>query len=409
MAERDRFDWRSAGQFLFSSLTVFFSLLISSLGFLMVFAGDLLAEVPIPRDQVTSSYLFLAGIGFVGLLLIPSAFTSGKSLLGKEQRSIDFSVKSWWLVLAVPPLIAAGYFLSTASPLGLALFILVHLLANAAVVLWMLQLLRRKLPHGSAQRFWGMFGSGLALAPLLALVLEFALLLLIILIWLVYLQTQPELLAEINALLNRLPQSAVSPSILERIAGKYLIRPGVLGTIFVYVAVLIPVIEELIKPVGVWLLLDRDLSPWEGFLLGGLGGAGYALFENLTIGANTEVWTGVIISRMGTTAVHILTSGLVGWGLASAWSKSRYLRLGSAYFSAVVLHGVWNGLNIINLLTSFPDLQDQLGTFVGLFAAYAPAGLLILSLGSFGGILRFNAVFRKKLKIEAGSSQSAGP
>ena len=140
--------------------------------------------------------------------------------------------------------------------------------------------------------------------------------------------------------------------------------------------------EELLKPLAVYFLLGRKLLPWEGFVLGATAGAGYALFENLTIGATAEAWTFVIISRIGTAAVHVLTTGLVGWGLASARSERKYARLAGSFLSAVVLHGVWNGLNILTALAELEGFGAQIGPFFLNFANYAPVGLFVLAVSS---------------------------
>ncbi len=396
MENEQKIDWLSAAQLIFSSLVVLFSLLGSGLGFVMISLNELITGFSLPAAQITASYLLLGGIAFIGLLLIPSVLESGRKLMGRAPKpQLPLSLRQLNLALV---LIAAGILLvSTGSIQGGLPFILIHVFANGVFAVWMIQLVQKGLEIGSRQRFWGVFGSGLALAPALALIAEILLLILVGLVWFAYLQSRPDLLQEISQLVNRLPQSAVNPAILERVAGKYLIQPGVMGTILVYLAVMIPLVEELVKPIGVWLLLRRNLTAWEGFFLGALSGAGYALFENLTIGANAEVWTVVLISRIGTTAVHMLTSGMVGWGMTAAWSGKRILRLGYAFLAAVILHGVWNGLNVINLLTAVPDLETTLGTFPALYAAYAPVGLVILGLGSLFGLIRANSYFQRAI------------
>lgn len=396
MENKQKIDWLSAAQLIFSSLVVLFSLLAAGLGFVMISLNELITGIALPAAQTTASNLLLGGIAFIGILLIPSAIEAGRKLMGQDPIPHQpFSVRQLNLALV---LTAAGILLvSTGNIQGGLPFIIIHVFANGVFVIWLIQLIQKGLDTGSRQRFWGIFGSGLALAPALALIAEILLLILVGLVWFAYLQTRPDLLQEISQLINRLPQTAVNPAILERVAGKYLVQPGVLGTILFYLAVLIPLVEELFKPVGVWLLLRRNLTKREGFYLGAVSGAGYALFENLTIGANAEVWTTVLISRIGTTAVHMLTSGLVGWGLAAAWSGKRSLRLGYAFFAAVILHGVWNGFNVINLLTSVPDLEKTLGTFPALLAAYAPLGLVILGVGSLFGLIRANNHFQRAI------------
>ena len=131
--------------------------------------------------------------------------------------------------------------------------------------------------------------------------------------------------------------------------------------------------------------------------MGAASGAGYALFENLTIGAEAEIWTFVTISRLGTAAVHILTTGIVGWGLASAWTERRYLRLFGSFISATVFHGVWNSLNLFTTFVLYPEIQDQMGEFGSMFGSYAPVGLAILALGALWGIIRTNRFFQRAI------------
>lgn len=396
MENKQKIDWLSAAQLIFSSLVVLFSLLGAGLGFVMISLNELITGIALPASQITASYLLLGGIAFIGILLIPSAIEAGKRLMGQVPKPHQpFSMRQLNFALVIT---TAGILLVSTGIIQAGLpFIFIHVFANGVFVIWLIQLIQKGLATGTRQRFWGIFGSGLALAPALALIAEILLLILVGLAWFAYLQTRPDLLQEISQLINRLPQTAVNPAILERVAGKYLVQPGVLGTILFYLAVLIPLVEELFKPVGVWLLLQRNLTTREGFYLGAVSGAGYALFENLTIGANAEVWTTVLISRIGTTAVHMLTSGLVGWGLAAAWSGKRSLRLGSAFFAAVILHGVWNGFNVINLLTSVPDLEKTLGIFPALLASYAPFGLVILGVGSILGLIRATKHFQRAI------------
>ena len=94
-----------------------------------------------------------------------------------------------------------------------------------------------------------------------------------------------------------------------------------------------------------------------------ISGAGFALFESLLNSTQLvdDTWLLVSSMRFGTTLMHMLASGMVGWGLASAWTQRKYLRLAGAYLAAVILHGVWNGLAIL-LATSqiSPELPVNL-------------------------------------------------
>lgn len=372
-------------------------LLISLISFFAILMGGISGELGLLDTQSISSLLFTAGLGFSGILLIPSAFYSGRKLFGDHPPSFPNRDRLVWLAYGFPILILLGYFLQQGPAGGQILLPVVHVLANGASIIWVLSLARMKFPPRSAQRNWGAFATGLTLTPAITFVIEILLLLVIVVFWLVLIQTRPDLEGDIQYLLNLLNESSAQFEASTGWAGEFVARPEVSGTIFLYFSLLIPIVEELLKPLAVYFLLGRKLKPWEGFVIGATAGAGYALFENLTIGAAADTWTFVMISRLGTTAVHILTTGLVGWGLASAWTEKKYGRLAGSFVAAVSLHGVWNGLNIINALAGFPTFQDQISPFLVNFGSYAPAGMVLLALGSMLGLIRANWLLRRAI------------
>ena len=67
----------------------------------------------------------------------------------------------------------------------------------------------------------------------------------------------------------------------------FLEKPGIAGTVFVYIGMLVPLVEELIKPTALYFLLGRKLSPREGFLLGPI--------NNFM----SEKWLSTLMSREG--------------------------------------------------------------------------------------------------------------
>lgn len=390
MTQGKNLDWTTWGQLVGSLLGSFTLIGICVGGIILIYVSGAQGVVPISSIQKTSSLLLLGGMGFSGLLLIPSAVYAARSLSGSVERRSRIWRKSGWLILLLPFLVGMGHVANIDRVAGRILLVIAHVLANGAAVFWVLHLGWKGDKEETSQRFWGVFGSGLTLGPALALLIEFVFLTIVVGIWYVYLLQHPALQEEITSLVQRLPQSTASPAILERVAEKYLFRPGVVISVFSYVAVIIPLVEELVKPIGVWLLAGRDLSPREGFRLGVLSGAGYALFENLTLSANAEVWSVVIITRLGTTGVHMLTSGMVGWGLASAWAEGKYLRLAKAFLVSVAVHGVWNALNILSAFVQFEKAGDVFGSAIYWSAQYASVGLLLIALGSIYGLLRSN-------------------
>jgi len=398
----DKTDWLRIGQFAFSALAAFGLLSISLISLLASLVQDSITPLGFQMGSDLSPYLFAFGLGGMGVLLVPSAFYAGRQLFAKQAPGQFQWIKLARISYIAPVLILLGFGIQNGPGWARGFLPFIHVLANTAAVFWLLSIACRKLPAQSANRFWGTFASGLGLTPMVTFVLEVMILIGIGLVWLVLMDLVPGFRQDLLDLATRFQNASGDPDALQRALGVFAARRGVLFTLFSYVAVLIPVVEELLKPAAVWLLLRRKLSSWEGFVLGAISGAGYALFENLTIGAAADVWTFVTLTRLGTAVVHIFTGGLTGWGLASAFREKNYGRMLSAYLGAVILHGVWNGLNILSAVGELNPVQERLGPFVTGLADYAPAALVVLALGSFYGLIRANKHFNRA--IMAGSN-----
>jgi len=160
-------------------------------------------------------------------------------------------------------------------------------------------------------------------------------------------------------MLESAPQSPPDPQALLEGLGPFLSQPFLIGGILVFASLVVPIIEEAVKPIGVWLLLGRRITPAAGFAAGALSGAGFALFENLLLASGTDGWATLQVARLGTSIVHILATGLVGFALASAWQKKRFGQLLGVYTGAVLLHGTWNAFS---MFMTFGEIQRSLAT-----------------------------------------------
>ncbi len=153
--------------------------------------------------------------------------------------------------------------------------------------------------------------------------------------------------------------------------------------IFIQIAIIAPVVEELAKPL-ITLPLIGHLSRRDAFLVGALAGAGFALVENVLYASfGFYFWAGIIVVRALGGALHPLGAGLValGWrgilrGEKNAWSKW-LIRFGIA----VGAHALWNGgsLLVITLAGAqfFGKLPPELDV-LGLTAAGTTLALLVI-------------------------------
>lgn len=289
-------------------------------------------------------------IAVLGLLVLPSTFFSFMRMINRPiiTRSGDMPVISLALIFLWPFILALGNQLVNGGTWAKFLFPIAQVLAVLVLALWFYLVAGRGLEKPGPQRFWGVLSAGMLGGTGFSLLFEIVggILLLIGIIVLVIIN--PGLQGELTTLANRLANVGNDMDALMRILKPFLSRPAVMITLFFSISVAIPLIEEAFKPVGLWFLSRKDLTPAQGFVGGVISGGGFAILESLLNTARLFDSSWIIVSsmRFGTTLIHMLASGLVGWGLASAWSQRKYLRLAGAYLAAVLLHGVWNGLAI---------------------------------------------------------------
>ena len=88
------------------------------------------------------------------------------------------------------------------------------------------------------------------------------------------------------------------------------------------------------------------------------------------------------IGRAGTGVLHMLASGLVGWGLAQAWRNKKWLFLGAMTLGAIVLHGLWNIIALITGIAPIFMVGSQLTLSQTLLFNTPMLFLLILSVAA---------------------------
>ncbi len=81
---------------------------------------------------------------------------------------------------------------------------------------------------------------------------------------------------------------------------------------FLFFSVMIPMLEELVKPLAVWLFGNQISTPAQGFALGALCGASFALLETFGVSAQSDDWTTLLLTRLGTDILHVTTAALMG-------------------------------------------------------------------------------------------------
>ncbi len=337
----------------------------------------------------------------VALVLLPSAILAVIRLMGKPVPQWRFAREGTLAnigISLVPVLIVTGIFVSMNRYISFVFLPLLQLGIVILPLIWLLVTGRRNLSVPSSQHDWGLATFSLTVTVPLIIIMEAIIVLVLVIAGVLYLQTwNPGLTQEFSVTLDRLMNSGGDNESVLRIIRPYLTQPLVMYSIFAVMAGLIPLLEELLKPLALWFFAGRPLTPKEGLLGGMICGAAFALFESLGSLVSIEAvsWASVAIGRIGTGILHVTASGLVGWGMAKAWSEGRIGVLAGAYLAAFGLHSLWN---LSALMTGFRELAQASPVMVnslnGIVQA-SPFVLVMLACFMVSILLKANIALQK--------------
>ena len=305
---------------------------------------------------------------FEALLLLGAAYVSLLKVLRKQAADAEaiFTMKGWQiaacLALAAMAIWLGSLILENTS----VNWLLLPLLTLPAVFLPIVVLFglgSRSISLGPRWRAWNVLGISMTLVPFLTFLLEAMAILFVLGLVIVYISSQPALLAQVERLSTQIYTIQQDPEALIELVAPLLLRPGIMAISLLFFSVLVPMMEELVKPLAVWLFGNQISTPAQGFALGALCGAAFALLETFGVSAQSGDWSTLLLTRLGTNTLHVTTAALMGAAIVYAIRERRYLRLLGTYLLCVSLHGLWNGLAI-------------LFTYSGLAEMYLPKNLL---------------------------------
>lgn len=386
---------------LFSSL-LFIVGAVLLLGVGLVMGVTAFASVVIGTGISAQQTIFLVAFGFEGVVLLAAAYFSIQKYRQKPAMDEYISLPASYRLLSLILLIAVlsllvGYWLGGFQTIN---WLVLPILTIPAIVLPLGALLllgTRGLPIGTRWQTWSVLGLAMTLTPFFLLILEVMIAILLFIVIVAYILTQPELASQIQGVFQQIMILGPESEAARELLSPFLMRPGVILSALIYVAVLVPAVEEIFKPLGVWLFAAQLDSAAQGFALGALSGAGYALIETVGVsGQQTADWASLLSSRIGTGLLHITTSAIMGAAIVLAWRQRRYLRLLGTYLFAIFLHGLWNALAT---LYTFSTLANVLNLPSGLlrFQPEVIAGMGVLAVGLFVLLLVSNRRMRKML------------
>ncbi len=306
----------------------------------------------IPSSSGLSASLFASfGMFFCAALHLPVLIYSILKLRGNEIRPANvLPIKLWqvvvlvvtWVLMIILTTILNGlqsYWGLMALP-----FFMVGIGLPVAGLAW---IAIGGLPAGSWRRLWAGFSIGMTGSTIGAIFLEYFVLGIAALTAVFVSALNPQWLAVLQHIWNQVTNGGNLQDLLT-ILSPYLTNPLFLLLAILFGSILSPIIEETLKPAAVWLLGKRLRSPAEGFALGALCGAGFAMLEGtLAASGSFQIPAFGLAARSASTLMHITASGLMGWGIASARLEKHYGRLAGAYLISTSIHGLWNGSVIL--------------------------------------------------------------
>jgi hypothetical protein len=293
----------------------------------------------------------MIGLGLCALFFLPPILDSIRQIRGGQIPAIELpALKGRVFLLLALAWIVLLILSSLASALGSAGAVLAAPLVTLGIAVSTLTFAwigAGGLARASRRRLLGTLGLSLTGSSLIAIALQYIPIILVVVAAGAAAASNPQLLETIRQLQTQLENSRNMDELLNLLA-PYITQPWALAAILVYAAGIAPLSEELVKPLAVWALGRRLRSPAEGFALGALSGAGFAIIEG-TLSVSMLVATPYfgLPARLASSLMHVTLSAIVGWGIASALLEKRWGRMVGAYALSVTLHGLWNGSAVL--------------------------------------------------------------
>lgn len=393
---------------------------MSSLGFIISLGSAMLiflmAMIGILNDpqslQQYSAFLVLAWTTLlVAILLIPGPVFAIQRLRRKE---IPLFPNNWlkassivgvvfWVIALIITLIGSNW-----QWVGMVNSIFVVPLVVLPLIL-IVSLGAKKLSLGSVHRTWGAVSFNFLITMPVVLIAEILIFVVIIIILAMWLSNNPVLMQQILAYSQQLSQAQLDPSSAEKLLTDLFKEPVVLNGSLLVIAILVPLLEEMLKPMALWFLAGKKLTPAQGFVGGMIAGACFALLETLgAIGAPTDIsWFSLLIGRMGTGLLHVTLSGLVGWGLASAFYNRNWKRLVGNYLLAVFIHGSWNLFALLSGIIPILPFSNEIGSLPVFLSQIGPYMLIGLAFINITILLSTNRKLNQTPEMVNSNSQLA--
>ena len=364
-----------------------FALLLAMAGF---FTFSVLGAITWFVDDAWTAgmTLVIAGAFFVmGVCTLPGIYYGYQGMQGQVEERREKPFEGWMaIILLFPFALGLGYLAFNRGILPTILGPLAHIFAATTPVVFALAILFRKGSPISLKRIWGQFLAGLWASPMVAFFVEIlaALTLAIIVFVAMFQELNSQGLIEDFSR----PEQWTDPYLVSQ-AQELTNQPIILILIIAFLVLFVPMVEEAIKTIGIWPIIQRGFSQSQAFIGGAVAGAGYGLFEAFFLGQPGISWAPVMVARAGATLMHMITTAITSLGIARARESGRWSIAVGYYFIAVFLHSLWNiaalGVGAIMLIQQdFSPIDFNRG--LSFISAASGAVLVTLTVLAFLGI-----------------------
>lgn len=341
----------------------------------------------------TSQVSKLVWVVLLGVVItIPSIVFAIRRLSNKESKPVVVTGKNLLIASLLTLVWLACLWLGfKAEQWGLPSTLVSWL--NIAIIalpflLW-LTIGRYKLAVGSQQRSWGLINTSVFLSAMLIILLEVIVVAVVAIVGISSVIQSADMLPYIQLFQS---QGEIDPTALKSLQADLLPlldQPGLYVVIGLLFCLVVPIIEELLKPLAVWAFAGKNITPAEGWAAGMLCGAAFGLMESLSMinVASGDLWLTTAIGRVGTGLLHVFTAGISGYTLARTWQDRKYFRLSLVYLGVIVLHGCWNffallmGVSNLAMPISVPAISGLMDA-----STWVLSGLAILMAAGIWGM-----------------------
>jgi len=302
--------------------------------------------------------IFALTLGMGGALVFQTVST-----LSKRPSSMFHLPSPIIFILAFLIVIGLGVLISWAGHISWILFPFFYVLGIALPIGWVMASVGGRLIRSGTRLTWRetilQLSSGAFITTSFALFFEVLVVVVVLVIAVIAIMLTPGGPKALEALAENLQSLAWTedPGNLE----KMIFSPAVIAILFFLLAVAVPLIEELLKAVGVILMSYRRPSRQQALWWGLLGGAGFAFAEGLfngNLAVGDMSWGVLAPMRFGTTILHCTTGALMGLGWYALLRHRQLFQWFKRYMQAVALHSVWNALSL-GLVFILPDVSPD--------------------------------------------------